>query len=202
MNKEQEELLLQTELYVTDFFKKNIHNGFAFHNLDHTKRVVDTSKKILRHYFLKNDDRFALLSAAWFHDTGFSSGKIEGHENISLSIAESFLKNKVSNGIIKKVTSCIRATQLPQKPATVIEKIICDADLYHLGTTRFPEFSKLLKKEMEDYFNKKITDEEWSEKNIQFLSGHKYFTEYCKQHLEPVKQKWLEKLQGKTGSYK
>jgi hypothetical protein len=44
---------------------------------------------------------------------------------------------------------------LPQKPFTLIEKIICDADLYHLGTNKFKKLSALLKQEREEYLNKK-----------------------------------------------
>ncbi|WP_204306740.1 hypothetical protein, partial [Klebsiella pneumoniae] len=74
------------------------------------------------------------MLAAWFHDTGFSSGQAEGHEETSVQIATQFLQSRhTDEGIMQRVASCIRATKMPQSPVSLIEKILCDADLQHLA---------------------------------------------------------------------
>jgi HD superfamily phosphodiesterase len=156
MTKNQKEILIQVKAFVLKLFSEKINNRFAFHNIRHTKNVVNAAKKISKHDKLSNDDEFALISAAGFHDTGFCNGTIERHETESNGIAKKFLKNKVSNDIILKIFGCIQATRMPQKPLTVIEKIISDADLYHLGTLEYKKLSLLLKKEREEYYNKKF----------------------------------------------
>lgn len=194
MDKNQKRILIQVKAFVSELFSKKINHRFVFHSIGHTKNVVNAAKKISKHYKLTNNDQFTLISAAWFHDTGFCGGIIEAHETKSKIIARKFLRSKVSNEIVLKVLACIQATRMPQKPLTFIEKIICDADLYHLGTVRYKKLSLLLKKEREEYYNKKIPDSEWIQKDIEFLISHQYFTGYCQKYLEPVSLEWLQKL--------
>jgi hypothetical protein len=42
--------------------------------------------------------------------------------------------------------SCICATKLPQRPKSLLEEIVCDADKYNLGTENFLKSDELLKK--------------------------------------------------------
>ena len=99
-----------------------------------------------------------LLLSAWFHDTGYSSGKVEGHEEISVQIATQFLQqHAVSDMVQQRVTSCIRATHMPQSPISQVEKILCDADLLHLSTGDFKALNQLLKQERENLLGHKIS---------------------------------------------
>ena len=195
MNIHQKTILSDAEIFVKDIFYKQINDRFTFHNIDHTCNVVKAANKMAAFYPLTNEDEFSLKLAAWFHDTGFRTGIIENHETESILIAKDFLENKIETNVLEQVLSCIRATEIPQRPSGLVEKIMCDADLYHLGTDKFLEFSKHLKKEREQYFKIKISDEEWRQRDIEFLKSHTYFTRYCQQHLELVKQQWLQKLQ-------
>ena len=134
--------------------------------------------------------------SAWFHDTGFSLGYAEGHEKESIRLAKEFLTPHIAKPeIIIRIESCIQATHMPQQAVTLTEKIICDADLFHLGTNSFMERSELLRKELQAYYKTAFPEAEWLQLNIEFLKLHKYFTGYCRHELEPVKQEWIEKLQ-------
>ena len=69
------------------------------------------------YYQLPEEDRLVLMLAAWFHDTGYSSGQAMGHENVSIEMATKFLnEHRVSQQVINKVIGCINATRLPQNP--------------------------------------------------------------------------------------
>ncbi len=61
----------------------------------------------------------------------------------------------------------------------------------------FSERNQLLRKELQAYYKADFAEEDWCRLNIEFLKSHKYFTGYCRRELEPVKQKWIEKLQNK-----
>ena len=163
--------------------------------------MVKATKEMIDYYHINDSNQFILIIAAWFHDTGFVSGKVEGHEMESCRIAAAFLNiYHVDHQLIQRVSSCIRSTRMPQMPTSFEEKIICDADLYHLGSKLFIQMTNNLRLERQNYFEKEISPREWCLNNITFLQSHKYFTAYCQQKLEPVKQAWLRQLQTKNAN--
>lgn len=191
-----EEILIQdSKDFVIHIFETSVDGQFAFHHLWHTQAVVKASDKIAQHYQLEGNDSLALSVAAWFHDTGYSKGSGDNHEQESQRIVTEFLKGRnIEEGLIEKINGCIRATAFPQSPVSLIEKIICDADLYHLGTDDFDKETKLLRQELNNTGEKEISKKEWRKTNINFLRNHSYFTDYCKTKLEPAKQKNLKRL--------
>jgi predicted metal-dependent HD superfamily phosphohydrolase len=140
MTEEQFRVLSEAQDFVTDLLINKLDKSIHFHTLQHTQEVLAGCETMADYYHLEDEDRFALMLAAWFHDTGYTGGKAAGHENLSVELATKFLnEHKVSQQVINKVIACISATRLPQTPHTLIEQIICDADLFHLGTSAFKE---------------------------------------------------------------
>jgi predicted metal-dependent HD superfamily phosphohydrolase len=161
MKDEQINQLDEAKAYVSEVFQKKVAPGFVFHNLGHTESVVAAAGEMATFYGLNDEDNFVLLLAAWFHDTGFSSGKAEDHEKESIRIATEFLQShNVDNEIIQRVSSAIQATRMPQSPLSQVEKILCDADLFHLGGTDYKKMSQQLKEEQEIYFKKEFPKKE------------------------------------------
>jgi predicted metal-dependent HD superfamily phosphohydrolase len=198
MNKDQIKIVAEAEKVVKGIIKDSVPPNFRFHNIAHTKDVARSAKIIEGHYQLSDVDRFVVFIAAWFHDTGFSAGCAEGHEEESVKLAAKFLQqHDIDADIIDQVSSCIHATRIPQAPFTMLEKIICDADLYHLGTSKFQTWSSRLRQELQDANKKENTDEEWRQADINLLISHNYYTGFCQQKLEHVKQKWVKELQDK-----
>ena len=192
-------LLQKAQTYVTDLLSDKLSKSIRFHTLLHTQEVVAASTKLADFYHIQEDDRFALLLAAWFHDTGYTGGEAKGHETLSIGIATDFLtSNTISEELITKVTGCINATRMPQNPGSEIEKIICDADLFHLGTDDFKEKGRLLREELQEFGEKEISKKDWRNINIRFLEGHHYFTSYGIEKLQPVKEKHLSTLEQKN----
>ena len=199
MNEAQERILSAARTYVTELFSHTVKPEFVFHNIEHTEDVAEASSLMADFYHLNDEDRYILMLSAWFHDTGYSSGHPEGHEEVSVQLASKFLhEHGVDDGTIQKVSSSIRATKMPQSPIGQIEKILCDADLMHLATDDFKARSQLLKQERENLIGQKIPKKEWRKNNIKFLESHKYFTEYGQEKLEPTKQDNLFQLTKKN----
>ena len=193
-------LLSAASKYVSDIFSGKVSKDFIFHSYAHTTEVVLHSELIASTYDLSNDDQTALMLAAWFHDTGYSSGVAKYHETESQRIATEFLQDRnISEDIIAKVNNCIIATRMPQSPTNTIEQILCDADLFHLGSSDFLEKNKLLREEINRLKNEKINKKDWRKINIEFLKRHRYFTDYARENLEPVKKKHLNELLEKEG---
>ena len=198
MNESNEQLLSAARNYVTDIFTHQLKQEFVFHNLEHTEDVVEACSYMADYYKLNDDDRFVLMIAAWFHDTGYSKGEAPGHEDESIKIATQFLaQHAVEPMVIQRISSAIQATRMPQSPISQVEKILCDGDLYHLATEDFKPRNQLLKQEREFLLGQKISKKEWRKNNINFLENHKYFTEYGEEFLEPKKIENLNLLQKK-----
>ncbi len=199
MSMDSQSLLQETERFVTHFFATRVKPEFLFHNIDHTNDVVKASTTLANYYQLPESERLVLLLAAWFHDTGYSSGNARWHETVSKEIATDFLQQHQADAdVIEKVGNAIMATQWPQCPVTLTEQILCDADLFHLGTDQFDEKNKLLRKELNMLFDKKLSKKEWRQKNIFFLQQHRYFTDYARKSLQPVKDQHLQELLDKS----
>lgn len=192
-----EKLLEQVREYVPSYLKNHADPRLIYHNVAHTQNVVSAAIQIANHYQLNDEDFFIVCAAAWFHDTGYGID-LDNHEEKSVQITVDFFKeHKVSAATLDKITGCIRATKMPQKPSGILEQIVCDADLFHLGTDEFADGSKKLRKEMEALYGTTIDKNDWRERNIQLLETHEYHTDYCRLLLSDKKQRNLEKLTNK-----
>jgi len=193
-------ILAQAQQYVLNFFDSHADEKIVYHDRTHTEQVVEAARMIGQHYQLSERDFFIVNVAAWFHDTGYFKGGAPGHEDRGAEMAVAFLTGTgVDAGAMQSVRGCILATQIPQKPTNLVEDIVCDADLFHLGTDRFPERNKLMRKEMEATKGKKISKDEWRRSTIRLLETHKYNTDYCRLLLNEKKQENLDKLREKEG---
>lgn len=185
----------KAQQYVNHYFEKNIHHQLPYHNKSHTENVVAAVTQIANHYQLNEHDFFVVITAAWFHDMGYYLGEAKGHEQKGASMAAAFLKdNATDDASIEQVKACIIATQMPQKPTNLLEQIVCDGDLFHLGTDNFGELNKSMKKEAEEKKGREIDKKEWRRGTIALLQWHHYYTDYCQLLLNQKKQENLDKL--------
>jgi predicted metal-dependent HD superfamily phosphohydrolase len=190
--------LAQAQQYVRSFFDSHVDESLIYHNRTHTEKVVEAAIMIAQHYQLNERDFFIVNVSAWFHDLGYYKGGAAGHEEKGAQMAEAFLTGTgVDATVIEAVKNCILATKLPQRPANLLEEIVCDADLFHLGTDGFSDRNKLLRKEVEVIHHKKISKDEWRKGTIRFLESHHYHTDYCLLLLNEKKQENLEKLKAR-----
>ncbi|MBL0068903.1 MAG: phosphohydrolase [Chitinophagaceae bacterium] len=190
--------LQEAQALVNDLLTNKLSKNIKFHTLQHTQEVVAACQSLADYHQLPEDDRFALILAAWFHDTGYTGGEAKDHEALSIKLATDFLTiHSASTEVRDKVIGCINATRIPQSPDNIIEKIICDADLFHLGTDDFKEKSRLLREEIIEFGEQDLPKKVWRRTNIRFLEGHKYFTPYGKEKLQPIKDQHLAELKQK-----
>jgi len=187
-------LLEEVKHFVLLFFKNHDDKRFSYHNKAHTQDVVAAVNQIANHYQLNDEDFFIVSTAAWFHDTGYSGG-VADHEARSAQIASDFLTQlNVGAAVIDKVKSCIMATRMPQDPANLLERILCDADLFHLGTDEFRRKSKLMRKEAEQLAETDIDKQHWRQKTIDLMESQQYHTDYCRLLLADKKAQNLARL--------
>jgi len=181
------ELIDQTEEYVYKLLQEESPVTNVYHNSIHTKEVAAAVEKIAKAEKISAEETEILILAAWLHDTGYIAC-CEGHEEISADRARKYLEEKkYPSGKIDKVVNCIMATQTPQNPQNHLEKIICDADLHHLGNKNFKDRSDIYRAEYEKTTGKVFSDKNWVKKNLNFLKEHKFFTKYANDHYQEQK---------------
>jgi uncharacterized membrane-anchored protein YitT (DUF2179 family)/predicted metal-dependent HD superfamily phosphohydrolase len=148
----------------------------TYHNAEHTKAVIHAVSQLVKNEKLPEEDVQLLYTAALYHDAGFLKGN-QNHEYLSCSIARDCLPQfGYSADQIERICSLIMATKLPQEPKDILEMLLCDADLFYLGTDRYLKTSRNLFKELKELGLISNWDE-WQELQIQFLTKHQYFTQ-------------------------
>lgn len=188
-------LVQEAQEYASQLISTRVSAEVSFHTLQHTEEVVAACQLIAAHEGLGGEDLEALLVAAWLHDTGYSSGKAKEHEAVSLQHMQDFFSTREAAApFIEKVKGCILATRMPQNPQTKAEEILCDADLFHLGSSGFKEKSRLLRNELRNFNGEDWSKKDWRQNNIAFLEAHHYFTDYGRKVLQPVKEAHLSRL--------
>jgi predicted metal-dependent HD superfamily phosphohydrolase len=182
---------------VVELFDNAGNENLLYHNLDHTRNVVDKANEIAAHYELSERDITVLNIAAWFHDTGHLFTDPISHEEKSVELMKEWIAGKNGYGDLSgEIEGVIFATKFSTQPASLVQQIIKDADTYHLGQPEFKKIDKQLKKEMElRKVDTMLMD--WRGNTLKLLESHQYYTSYCKNLLDPGKQKNIERIRKK-----
>lgn len=187
----------KTEDFVKDIFAKHSSPTLTYHNLDHTEYVVSKTKEIAGHYQLSEKDMMVIFIAAWFHDTGYLFVAPEVHEEKSVEIMESFLKQEeMDPDIAEQVAACIMATKHPRNPQGLLQEIICDADTYNFGTKSLKDTNNLVYQEWKQ-LHPDDPRRQFDTGAVSMLKAHLFYTDYCKENLNKRKEKNIVKLKKK-----
>ena len=188
-----EQLLHDTEAYITDFFARYISPEYVFHDLDHTVQTVAAACIIAEGFQLEERDMLLLQLATWFHDTGYAEGP-QDHEERSVGNAQHFLQDKISESELATVIACIRSTKVPQQPQNRLEEIICDADLSHLGMESYWDRTGKLRQEFILARKTVMSEQDLVEFELNFLLAHEYHTIVAQQLFDKRKGKHVLQL--------
>ncbi len=173
------DIIKKAELFVIDIFNSSLPETYVYHNYAHTRYVVKKVKEIAKAEKIGDDEKEAVVLAAWFHDLGYIDGK-KGHEQRSAEMATQFLKgHDYPSEKTAVVLSCIKATDFNTTPETLLHQIIRDADTAHFAEEDYPNYSKMLKTECEIIDKCNLSKSEWNAGNIKVFNNHKYFTPYA-----------------------
>ncbi|HCN37093.1 MAG TPA: phosphohydrolase, partial [Bacteroidetes bacterium] len=134
------DITVSANQFVFNLFRDKLSPEYVYHNYLHTTKVTESAQKIGKKSGLNESELELVTLAALFHDTGYIVSK-EGHEIKSAEFAEEFLKSKnYPPEKIQKVKELILATTIPVSPKNLMEEVICDADLSHLGSKEYKEY--------------------------------------------------------------
>lgn len=187
-------ILNKAEKHVTELLEK-LPAACSFHNLQHTRRVVQSTKILAAAEAVSDKDNEILLLAAWFHDTGFIDSCVL-HEAKGATVAEAFLRaESYPEQDILTVQNLIKATVLYYEPKNLLEKIIRDADSSHVGSDDFTIITEMLRNELKNANSINHSKLEWAKINLDFLSKHKFYTSFAQNNWESKKKENIVKLE-------
>ncbi|QQL49923.1 HD domain-containing protein [Mucilaginibacter ginkgonis] len=182
--------------FIIKKLSKELPRHLSYHSVEHIQDVYNSAEKIGIDECISVADMKLLLTAAWYHDSGFLKGA-KDHEEESCRIAREALPMfDYSEAEIDKICGMIMATKIPQSPKTHLEEILADADLDYLGRDDFFTIGDKLYNEL-CVFGFLDNENDWNKLQVKFLENHNYFTksaialrqEKKHQHLQQVKSK-------------
>lgn len=173
----------------------------AYHNVTHTQDVLENVQHLAASENIPDRETMLLKTAALFHDSGMLE-TYKGHEEISCKMAEKWLPEfEYSKEEIAQICSLIMATKMPQSPKNKLQEIICDADLYYLGTDKYLTKSNKLYKEL--HAGGIVKDRsQWRNMEIEFLQSQSYFTESATNQLNLKLKQNEEELKTNEPTFK
>ena len=188
---------------VHSFLIQKLENGLpsylTYHDAGHTKNVIEAVEHLAIAENVSGDELVLLKTAALFHDAGYMQ-TYKGHEEVSCNLAKKHLPDfGYDADQIETVCRLILATKWPARPTDLLEKILCDADMYYLGTVHYTFYADKLYNELKkDGVIKTKVD--WLLQQVEFLSEHKYYTQTARRERDVQKQKDLQQLKLKLES--
>ena len=183
---------------INELTSKSLGNCY-YHGSEHSLEVEQACIDISKNEETLTVREVELLRVASLsHDIGHIES-MDNHEVLGCNFIIKTMPNfGYTEEDISLVKSLILVTKFPHKPKTLLEDIICDADLSYIGTDKYSCQAEKLKKELIELHNYKFEDEkDWIEFQVRFLEKHVFFTKYARENYNPTKKLIIEKLKNK-----
>jgi len=190
----ESELIRKARAYAENVFDDQTFENRPFHNHAHTLAVVAAAGEIGKRTELTDDEMESAVVAAWLHDVGYLEGKTDHEANAAEKAGELLQSWGASHRKTLEITEAILSTKVPQHPKSIVSKVVCDADLYHLSTEACMEQSAKLRKEWELVEKRPMNDKDWLSHNLEFLEKHQYHTPYGQTILQEGKKRNIKKI--------
>lgn len=165
-----------------------------YHNIQHTIDVCRSVETLAIMEKVNEEELTMLLTAALYHDTGFIWA-YDNNEPMACRFAQETLPRfGYTESQIETVCRLIMATSMPQQPDTLLEKILCDADLDYIGREDFFITALRLHREWSENSARKMTFRHWYEKQREFVENHEFFTRSARLLRNEKKKKNLSQV--------
>ncbi len=187
-------LVEEARSYAFAYLNAHLKPEYTYHTEEHLGDVLEALEEITNRQEVAAHEKELLLLAACFHDLGYADGPKE-HEERGAAMAREWLRGRGLNETdLDTVEQLILATRFPQHPKSLLEEILCDADLSHLGNAAYWDRCAKVRQEML-LAQKVVMDEhEWIEFEIEFMERHRYHTQAARDLYEKRKKKHLRQL--------
>jgi len=164
------------EDYILARLRNELDPNLTYHSVSHTLDVLDSAVRLATMEGLSEEELLMLKTACLYHDSGMLR-TYRGHEEASADICKETLPGFGYSAMhIEVITNMILTTKLPQCAMSLLDKILCDADLDYLGRPDCFMIAHRLKYEWEVLGINKMSLFDWYQIQKDFLTNHRYFT--------------------------
>lgn len=185
--------------HILSRLKAELPANLKYHSPDHTISVIKAAEKLGERHGISAHEMQLLVTASAYHDSGFLR-TYKNHEEESCRIAQETLPQfGYSEEDITQIKGMIMATKVPQQPHNLLEKIICDADLFYLGGDNYERISQTLHNELK-LNGLDLNEDQWLDMQINFLESHNYWTDFYLERLSANKKSVLSRLKSRKAS--
>ena len=185
--------LLDLEEYLYQRLENELPEDLFFHNVQHTAHVYSQVEILGRGEKVGEEDLLMLRSAALLHDIGYID-KFDDHEERSVELTKEILPlYRYSEEQTERICKLILATKLPPEPGDLLEQIMIDANLDHLGRVDFLIQSDKLYQEYRMH-NKIKTKKDWNKHQINFLKKYDFHTGIAKKLREVSSEQQIDNI--------
>jgi predicted metal-dependent HD superfamily phosphohydrolase len=180
-------LFLEISLHAKEDIFLNLPKDLYYHQPEHTfGDVLPHALKLAKLENVNQTDLFLLKVAVLFHDAGFIQIYHQNEEIGALLAERELQKYTLPEEYTLIVKQIIMATNVNKEQNghiqcagdSILEQIICDADLDNLGREDFFERGEALRKELAVH-GTVMTEKEWCIHQIGFLKSHCYYTRHA-----------------------
>jgi predicted metal-dependent HD superfamily phosphohydrolase len=175
-----------------------LSNGLSpqlyFHSVAHTRDdVLPAAESLAQQMGVTGEHLLLLNTAALFHDVGYLE-RYENNEPLAAARTREILPvYNYQPEQIEIIARLIEKTAMPQRPETLLEQIMCDADMDSLGRKDFWALSTKLCEELA-FYRQRVEPGDWLCQQLVFLESHNYFTQAARQLRNAGKMENVRKL--------
>jgi class 3 adenylate cyclase/CheY-like chemotaxis protein/predicted metal-dependent HD superfamily phosphohydrolase len=193
---------LHMRMDILNRLKALLPDEVVYHDINHTLNVEKAAMRFARLEGLDDESIQLLRTAVLYHDAGFIID-YQHNESHGIAMAEKALpKFGYSVEHIERVRSIIASTASNQKPTTLLEQIMCDADHDYLGRADYFIVAKKLRIELENYGHV-MSEIEWVEFQLNYLEKvHRFYTETAQNIRLQAKKARIEELKQQLNKLK
>ncbi len=182
--------------FILNKLSKELPKHLSYHSVEHIKDVYAAAEYLAKQENIPVYEMQLLLTAAWYHDSGFLKGPKDHEEESSRIAKENLPAFGYKPEEIDRICGMIMATKIPQSPKNHLEEILADADLDYLGRDDFFSIGNKLFTELST-FGFLDTEDEWNQLQVHFLESHHYFTKTAIQLRQAKKEAHLALVKSK-----
>ena len=194
MSKINDHLITESEKFLSALYAEKLPANILFHDYSHAIMVKKYAEMIGNQSGLNDDEMNLLRICALFHDTGYINS-YKDHQKESIGIASGFLADHgIDQPTIDHVVEIIGSAGHPQHPKDKIAEALCDAEMMYITADNCLEQFDLIFDEMALAEKKTHRRQTFEKEHLEQFTQHKYFTEYGKATLQPLKEAAMTRI--------
>lgn len=175
--------------------KALLPEDLVYHDVQHTLNVEKAAMRFSKLEGISDYELALLRTATLYHDAGFIL-HYDNNEEFAVELAQNHLPSFGYNKEeIEIIANIILATKSTIEPASLLEKIMCDADHDYLGRADYNLIATQLRQELESMLGLFMGEKEWIEFQLEYLQKkHKYYTETAQNIRNKGKNACIDEL--------